>query len=406
MPLAEFFADQFRQVRVFMLDSRQVVRVVRVDPDLRPVLLKALVKMDDEPDNPHAMLLADDSFSDPGEYFTALLAQLQANYQQHAVRLTSQGVRFKPPYDDPSTLHPATQFRLYASSLAEALPDTMGSLVFVLAPEELKDGVAFRQSIEFLASQVESRWLKFLVLDSRLEPLLDAIEPRDRVGNQTFYMSPAEIEQKLKDQLAEQPQSDPLERRRALGVLAGFAFSNRNYDEAARLQQEWATLAEADQAHAEAASACYNLANTLLAKGELLDAEDQYLKCCNFCLDHGVQGVLPLALTNLGVSLSRQDRLDEAVESLRAAYQNFKAQNHKPGVAFVFDTLANIYHAQHRDDEAERAWLSALDVYRGITSDALNDLRDAGARDIEGKLERFYAETGRENAMNRQHLPS
>lgn len=406
MPLADFFADQFRQIKAFMVDPSEVVRIVRVDPDLRQVLLKALVKMDDEPDNFHAMLFADTAFETPGSYFAALLTQLESNYAQNAALLAKHGTRFVVPYEDPSKLRPATRFRVYASALADALPDSMGSLVFLLDPEDVKDPGSFRQSIEFLAGQVESKWLKFIVVDSRLEPRLDGLEALDRVGGQTFYMPPEEIEKKLKEQAQHPELSDPLQHRRTLGVLAGFAFSNKDYDEAARLQTEWASRAESGGAPAEAASAYYNLANTLLEKGDLLQAEDCYIKCCDLCLAHAVNGVFPLALTNLGVTLFRQDRIGEALESLRVAHQNFKAQNHRPGMAFVLDTLAAIHHAHKRDDEAERAWLSAFDIYNGITSEVFADLRQSGSQDISAKLLRFYEATGRPNRMNEQRHPN
>lgn len=402
MPLSEFFADQFRQIKAFMLDPAGVVRIIRVDPDMKYVLIKALVKMEDEPDNPHAMLFADASFMTPEHYFTELQSQLERNYQQNAARLQEQGARFVVPYDDREALHPATRFCLYASALADALPDTMGSLVFLLDPEEVSDPRSFWQSLGYLASQVASKWLKFLVLDSRLEPQLAGLEELEHVGAQTFYMPPDQIEAKLKEQSQNPQQSDPMQHRRTLGVLAGFAFSNRNYGEAAKLQFEWAQLAESGGAPAEAASAYYNLGNTMLETGALLEAEDYFVRCCELCLEHAVNGVLPLALTNLGVTLFRQNRGAEAIESLRVAYSNFKAQNHRPGEAFVYDTIAGIYYAGQQHDEAEHAWLAALDIYRGITSDAFADLRESGCKDISAKLERFYQATGRPNRMNEQ----
>ena len=404
MPVSEFFADQFRQIKEFLRDRSDVVRVIRVDADLRYVLVKALVRMDEEPDNPHATLFAERAFTSAPAYFTALLEQLQENYAENEADLKARGVRFSVPYDDPK-LHPATQFRLYASALADALPDTMGSLVFVLNPETVDDEAAFRQSIEFLTTQVESDWLKFLVLDSRVAPLLDGLQSRDRIGTQTFYMPPEAIEQELKRQVS-QPASDPLQHRRTLGVLAGFAFSKKNYDEAARLQGEWATLAESGGAPAEAASAYYNLGNTLLEQGDLLNAEQQFVKSCALCLEHAVNGVLPLALTNLGVTLFRQNRIEEALEAMRTAYRHFKAQNHKPGEAFAYDTLGRAYYEQRRHDEAEQAWLRAYAVYNEITSDAFVDVRKSGCDDIVAKLERLCRETGRPNRLSDQLKPA
>ena len=405
MPLSEFFADQFRQIRAFLREPAEAVRIIRVDPDLRYVLIKALVKIDEEPDNQHAMLFADSPFTSSRDYFTGLLTQLQNNYAEHETVLSGLGVRFTVPYTDPEKLHPAHRFCKYASTMADALPDSAGSLVFLLDPQDVKDGASFRQSIQFLSDHVESKWLKFLVLDSRLEPRLDEMERPQRIGVQTFYMPPEAIEQKLREQAEQPAAADPLQHRRTMGVLAGFAFSKKEYAEAARLQSEWATLAEAGGAPAEAASARYNLANTLLEKGDLPAAEDQYVKCCELCLEHNVNGVLPLALTNLGVTLFRQQRMEEAIESLRTARRHFKAQNHKPGEGFVYDTLAKAFYEQGRHDEAEHAWLRAFEIYDGITSDAFVDLRKSASDDIAAKLHRFYEATGRPNRLIGQPRP-
>ena len=197
-------------------------------------------------------------------------------------------------------------------------------------------------------------------------------------------------------------QPDPVQHRRTLRVLAGFAFGNKRYDEAARLQAEWASLAESGGAPGGGRERLLQPRRYTAQRGDLSAAEEQYLKCCQLCMDHSVNGVLPMALTNLGVTLFRQKHVEEGLASLRVAYQNFRAQNHKPGMAFVFDTLATVYHAERQDDEAERAWLSALDVYKGITSDAFADLRKSGCDDISAKLERFYQATGRPNRLSEQ----
>jgi tetratricopeptide (TPR) repeat protein len=223
-----------------------------------------------------------------------------------------------------------------------------------------------------------------------------------RLGVQTFYMAPEEIEDKLKQHAPRAEQADPVTHRRTLGILAGFAFARKDYEQAARLQADWGARAESGGAMAEAASAYYNLGNTMLARGELLDAEQQYLKCCELCLQHGTNGLLPMALTNLGVTLFRQDRTAEALESLRVAHRTFKAQRHRPGEAFVYDALASVYVERQQFDEAEKAWFAALEAYKGITSDAFADLRDSGCEDIRAKLTRFYEATGRPNRLSQR----
>ena len=406
MPLSEFFADQFRQIRAFMVDPKHVVRVLRVDPDLQPMLLKALAKMDDEADNVHAMLHADASFVSPEQYFAALHDQLEAEHTEHAAALEESGVG-EIPYFDPAKHHPATRFCLYAAALAEALPDDAGSLVFLVDPESVHDAGAYRHSIDYLARAVDSRWLKFLVLEPRSDERLVGLEDEhDNVGTQTFYMPPDAIERKLEEQAAQPETADPVQHRRTLGVLAGFAFGRKDYGEAARMQYEWASLAEEDGAPAEAASAYYNLGNTMLESGELPHAEAYFLRCCNLCLEEGVDGVLPLALTNLGVTLFRLNRVEESLQTLEVAYQNFKAQKHRPGEAFVFDTLGSVYYEQQRHDEAEQAWLAAFDLYDGITSEPFADLRESGREDIRSKLERFYEATGRPSRLDERVPPA
>lgn len=408
MPLSEFFADQFQQIRAFMLDPSQLVRVVRVDPDLKPILVRALAKMDDEPDNAHAMLYADAPFETPEQYFTALLEQLAGDYERNAPRLEAQGARFVMPYRAGQDLHPAERFCRYASALADALPDSLGSLVLILDPPEVSHAFSFRECVAYLPRRTASARLRFIVPDPRVEPRLAGLEAElPRLAAQTFYMSPKEIEAALRKQAEKGADpADPVAHRRTLGVLAGFAFSNREYDEAARLQAEWAALAESDGAPAEAAAAYYNLGNTLLETEALLEAEDRFVRSCELCLAHAANGLLPLSLTNLGVALFRQGRADEAVQSLRVGYDTFRAQNHRPGQAFVLDTLAGMYFAREQHDEAEQAWLGAFAVYGGIHADVFADAREAGQADIRAKLERFYRATGRASRLEEQSRPA
>ena len=146
----------------------------------------------------------------------------------------------------------------------------MGSLVFVLDPEDVKDVASFRQSDRVPGRQVESKWLKFIVLDSRARAA-PGRSGASRSSREPDVLHVARCDRKEAEGAgAAAASSDPLQHRRTLGVLAGFAFGKKEYDQAARLQTEWATLAESGGAPAEAASAYYNLGNTLLEKGELL----------------------------------------------------------------------------------------------------------------------------------------
>ncbi len=101
--------------------------------------------------------------------------------------------------------------------------------------------------------------------------MLEGLEREQaKIGVQTLYLAPAEIERRVQEDLQAPASLSPEERRQYKGPARRFRiFSNRRYDEAAQLQREWASEAEQDGAPADAASAHYNLGNTLLAQKRL-----------------------------------------------------------------------------------------------------------------------------------------
>ena len=96
MPLRNFFTAQFELVRLFMIDPNQTVRVVKCDPDLRPLLMKALGGLDNEADNPNVMLCAEVPFDTPGQFYDGLTADLAAAYEQWKPQLAEVG--YEPQY--------------------------------------------------------------------------------------------------------------------------------------------------------------------------------------------------------------------------------------------------------------------------------------------------------------------
>ena len=110
-----------------------------------------------------------------------------------------------------------------------------------------------------------------------------------------------------------------------------------------------------------------------------------------------------MVLTNLGVTLHRKRETEPAIESFAVAQRIFNAMNNPPGEAHALDCMAGAFAEQEQNLEAEVAWLKALDLYRGITSEALNEVRDAGCADIISKLERFYLATDQTDKINGLH---
>lgn len=387
MSLKSYFPEQFDQIKAFLISATEVVRCLMVDPEMKPMLIKALVKMEEHPDFPHAFVICTEKFTEPARYFDHLFTLVSRSYEQNAVALREQHVEFKTPFEPDTRLDIPAKFISYASTLSNSLPDRFGSLVFVIDPEEVSDPNSYRKSILYLAEHTQSNWLKYLVFDSRTTPLLQDIEKEDsRIGVQTFYLSPAEIEKRVSDDLQSPAAMSPVEQRQYKGLLAGFAFARKEYDQAAKLQQAWAIEAENNEQPAEAANAYYNLGNTLLARGDFDHATNVFCKVCDLCVEHKVNGLAPFAYTNLGVSLHGQGQIEQAFASLKVAGDMFKAQNQRAGEAYVADCQAKMHALDGHNDEAEKTWRYALSLYDDMTSSMFKDLRDSGRKDILAKI--------------------
>jgi len=391
--LKSYFPEAFAQLEGFFLSATERVRLLRIDPEMRPMLIKALSRMDEDKAFPHAISLCSQPFTEPLASFELLYGILRSSYEQNASALAGQGVTLAAPVDeDALSLKAPARFTRYASSLAESLPERVGSLVFVLAPDEVADLANFRKSIAFIAENIRSDWLKFLVFDLRTAPMLDGLEREHaKIGVQTLYLAPEEIERRVREDLESPAALAPAERRQYKGLLAGFAFSNRRYDEAAQLQRAWASEAERDGAPGDAASAHYNLGNTLLAQNAWPDAIAAFSKACELSIENKLVGLAPFAYANLGIALHRNGEFAQAFASLKVARDMFKAQNHRAGEAYVVDVLGQMYALDGRKAEAEKSWRYCLSLYEGMTSPTFGDLRASGSKDVLEKLQQLGA---------------
>jgi tetratricopeptide (TPR) repeat protein len=207
---------------------------------------------------------------------------------------------------------------------------------------------------------------------------------------QTFHIAPEEIESQAKADLT-RDNLDPAERRQYLALLGGFAYARRQYDDAQKHQQEWLDAVGPDGAPSETANACYNLGNTQLARKDYEAAEATYGKALDLALDHNLGALAPMVLTNLGVTLYRQNRLEHALDAFTVARQTCQAQGLRPAEAHVLDCLARTHEAGGKLEEAGAAWNEALAVYDSMTSETFAQVRDGGRADIIEKLERLSA---------------
>jgi hypothetical protein len=392
MSLKSFFTEQYQQLTAFLMSATETVHCVRIDDELKPLFLRMLAKLEEDPDVPHLFLMCSRRFEDPLTYFRDLLNTLSMACEDIGPTLARHGVILAPaPGPDPALPAPA-QLVTYASALSDRLPDHIGALVLVVDPAEVTDRSTFRQAIAYLAAEITSPWLKVLALDPRGQPRLDRIEhDQKRVGIQTFYLSPEETERRVTQDLAGGAALTPVERRQYKGLLAGFAFANKDYVRAIQLQTDWVREADAAGDLAEVANACYSLGNTHLAQGAFAEATEALCRACDLCVVHTLTALAPFAYTNLGIALHRQGDSEHALASLKVARDMFRAQNQRPGEAYVVDTLAQLYVLEGRREEAENAWRYALSIYDGMSSPLYKDLREGGRDDITSKLGRLGA---------------
>ena len=391
MPLSAFFEDQVDEIRGFLEDPGRVLQIIQVDSELRVILLKMLAGLDEEDEFPHLLIGHDGRFSDPVQWFADLQNALEAELSRHATDLTAVGIDAADPAKDPSHRGP-WPFLLRAEHFVDSLPDSTGSLAFVIEPEQVDDPAGFVRSIEFLSEKVRCRWLKFIVLDERLAPrLTELASSHERVGVQTFWCSPQELQTRLDAMLAAQGTSASPEARRVRSMAAAAAFANKDYPKALALQQGLLNDAHAGGTPAEQAMAAYGLGNTLLAAGQAEAAAETFMQACQLCSAHDLNELAPMAYTNLGVSLHRLGDFDQAFTALRVGSTFYRAQGNLPGEAFVCDNLAVIYQELGHPAEAEKVLRYVLGRYDGITNPAMADVRESGRADVLAKLERLGA---------------
>src|SRR5215813_10484521 len=122
MPLASFFEEQLDELQTFMEQLDQVVRIVRIDAELRAILLKMLIGIDERDDFPHLLISYDNPFTDPVAWFGGMQDALESQCAAHAADLETVGINTLASAKRPSTRGP-WHFLRRAEGFTEALPD-------------------------------------------------------------------------------------------------------------------------------------------------------------------------------------------------------------------------------------------------------------------------------------------
>lgn len=398
MPLQDLFTRQINDLRRFMRAQGQPLRALQLPSDLKPMVMKVLTRLDDDPQFPHVMLGAKLAFLDEHQFFSALHGVVQTELARARDQLKDAGVQIRLPSETDSLTRARDRFINTFSRIADQLPRPVRSMVLVLDPEKVQDQEGYLEAMAWLADNTPSRRAKYLVFDDGSGPSLTNLAERCRgasVGQ--FDIKPQQIEAQIHADMANPALLSELEQRQNLALLAGFAFSKRQHDEALRLHGQFLTmLPEQERDGPEAASALYNLGNVHLAKGDGSAAEAHYAHALEICMAKKLDGIMPMVLSNMGLAVHRQGRAEEAIKCFEIARRSSQVQRHPLLEAHVLDNLAGIYQAESRFPEAERCLMDALALYQGIKSEFFADMRKSGQADVEAKLVRHRAMAGRQ----------
>ena len=388
MPLAEFFEEQIDTIGQFLDQPGGHVHVVHCPPDTRPILRRLLVRLDDRQEQAHMLLTTSVAFRDPNQFAGEVLDEIAEHTESFRDELAPLGVTLPaPPAENGS---PNTLAR-YASDCADAFPDSVGSYVILMDVEEIGDADQFRAMLAGMGETMQSPWAKVLFIDRLDDPVCPAegeLFDSEVYTTQRFHLPPEEIEQRVNRDL--EGGNLPADEEAKYAAMAGsFASAHGRYDEAEAHHQRSITAAETSGDLGDQVSAYYNLGNTLLAKGDAEAAETMFVRAASISLEHEMHPMTALVLTNLGVTLHRLQRVDEAIESLSISRRTFHQLDNVPGEAYALDCLANIHGIEGDNEAAEARWRDALKLYDDMKSGAAEEIRAAGRQDILEKLDRF-----------------
>ena len=394
MPLQDIVEQQLEDLRFFMEYPKLSLRCLRHEPDIKRLVGKLLAGLEGEDDNPHIMVALSTPFQNTEQFFSEALAELQVHNESFSAELTGLDYQLPQAADDPK-LASRHRFERYVSAVAESFPDYIGAYAIVFDPETIDNPAGFRKSMAFLARHTQSEWAKYIVLDDYREPILEGIEEHcERADVQEIHISPEQIEQQIERDLENNTLSEQ-DHRHYMALAGALAFARKDYDEARQRQIATLRVAKESGSPGEQAHAYYNLGNTALAAKNYPEAEACFSEAADLCLQAQLNPLLAMVLCNLGVTLHRLQRLDEALRSFDIARAIFHGINNPPGEAHALDCKAAALAEAERNTEAEQAWLEAIAVYDGIDNPAMADVKEGGRKDLSIKLDRFYEQTGR-----------
>lgn len=376
MPYARFFARERRLIDNMLLTPEARVHLLLMDPEMRALLVRLLGGIEQDAAFPHLLLPHGEGFTAPAPYFGALHASLAESAFEHGLGgdpMAGEGMQ--SPY----------RFLELAESLAEQLPDHVGSLALLLDPEEVLDPEGWRESIRFLARTIRSPWLKVLVLEPRANSMLiDLAREGSSITRRVVHLPPGA----LAEARAPSPTARGGSSAAELSLAAARASAAAEHAEAERLSLAAIAALPPDAQPAIRAQALHGLGQTLLRAGRSGDALEPCAAAAEMAADHGLNVFAPTAYATLAAALAAQRRQEEAIAILGVANRYHAEASNIPGEAATCETLGEFHAAAGRKAEAASAWHYALTLYDRITNPAMTDVRESGRASVLEKMHR------------------
>lgn len=394
MPLQYFFEEQIRQLRVFLNTPGEKLRVLLTDEDTKVISHKLLAGLDNDDQVTSVFVPTDAAFKTPAAFFEAAYSELVESYNLFADELAAVYVLPPPEWKSLKYTDPAERFARGVAMFANALPEEAGAVAFLIDPSEVVDPPGYRKALKYLAEHTPSDWVKYLVLDDRLQRhTAELAEQMPKVQVQTMYLPPDELEKRVNWHLATGVGVGPVEKRIYTGLLASFALARKDHDEALRLSHEQLKLTEPGGTPNDLAAVHYNIGNVHLAKEDHAAAAESFATALELAMKVGLSAIVPSILCNLGVALFHGGAREQADECFATSRVYCEKLNLRPTEAHVLDCMARCHTQAGRPDEAERCWKKALAKYDEITAPQMKFARDGGRKLILIMLEQHYQGT-------------
>jgi tetratricopeptide (TPR) repeat protein len=394
MPLQHYFEEQVRHLRIFLNTPGETLRILLTDPDTKVISHKLLAGLDDDDLVTAVFIPTDAAFTSAGAFFERAYADLVESYNVFADELAEAYVLPPPEWRNLKHADPAERFARGVAMFANALPEEIGAVAFLIDPEKVTDPAGYRRALRHLAANTPSEWVKYVVLDDRIERnTTELVAELPKVRVQSLYLPPEDLEKRVKWHLATGIAVGPVERRIYTGLLASFALARKDHDEALRFSHEQLQLTEPEGTPNDLAAVHYNIGNAHLAKEDYAAAAESFGTALDLSMKAGLSAIVPSVLCNLGVALFHGGAREQADECFATSRVYCQKLNLRPTEAHVLDCMARCHTVANRPDEAERCWKEALALYDGISAPQMQFARDGGRKLILMMLEQHYQGT-------------